>query len=235
MTLVLAIPSKGRLRAPTEARLENAGHPAAAPTARSYATRLEGLPGVQLLLVEAAAIPGVLARGEAHAGITGTDLATEWLPDPKAVLEPPLPLGYGQAQLALAVPECWIDVDDVADLDDAAFAFHRDHGRRLRIATGFPRLAQRFLIERAGAEYEIVTSRGPTEAAPLAGLAEAVIDLVATGQTLRANRLKRPEGGVILKSEACFWVSRTAEWSDPMRETLAILRTKLAGSRTPAC
>ena len=64
MTLVLAIPSKGRLRAPTEARLENAGHPAAAPTARSYATRLEGLPGVQLLLVEAAAIPGVLARGE---------------------------------------------------------------------------------------------------------------------------------------------------------------------------
>lgn len=229
MSVVVAIPSKGRLRGPTEARLAAAGFAPAKPDAeRGYPTELENLPGSRLLLAEAAAVPGILARGEADAGFTGEDLAAEKLPDAGAALSDPLPLGYGHARLSLAVPECWIDVDDLADFEDVAFAFRRIHGRRLRVATAFPRLAGRFLAARV--DCEIVPSRGPAEAAPLAGLAEAVIDLVATGATLRANRLKVPEGGVVFESEACFYGAAATASGSAAAEAVARLRAALAAA-----
>ena len=229
--LILAYPSKGRLRPLADARLEAAGMPVrSVGSDRSYAFGLAGLEGVQLLLAEAAQVPGLLARGEAHAGITGVDLVSEQLAEPEAVLQAPIRLGFGGARIAVAVPECWIDVDTLADLDDVAFAFLRSHGRRLRIATGFRRLASRFLTDRCSAPFELVPSRGPTEAAPLAGLAEAIVDIVATGGTLRANHLRIPEGGVILESEACLWISKQAPWNLKAREAMEALRGDLAVS-----
>ena len=198
---------------------------------RSYAYGLAGFDDVQLLLAEAAQVPGLLARGEAHAGITGIDLVREQFSDPAAVLEDPIRLGFGAARIAVAIPECWIDVETLADLDDVAFAFLRSHGRRLRIATGFRRLASRFLTERCGAPFELVPSRGPTEAAPLAGLAEMIVDIVASGGTLRANHLRVPDGGVILESEACLWVSRMAPWSTEVRRSLERLSGRLGADR----
>ncbi len=230
--LVLAYPSKGRLRPQADARLAAAGMPVRSlGGGRSYAFGLEGFDSVQLLLVEAAQVPGLLARGEAHAGITGRDLVHERLVEPDTVLDPPLPLGFGEARIAVAVPECWIDVETMADLDDVAFAFLRTHGRRLRVATGFRRLAGRFLTTRCSAPFELVPSRGPTEAAPLAGLSELVVDVVATGGTLRANHLRIPEGGVILESEACLWTARAAPWTRALRSTLSAISERL---RAPA-
>ena len=220
--LLLAYPSKGRLRPEADARLAAAGLPVQSVGAsrRSYALGIAGLPEVQLLLVEAAQIPGLLARGEAHAGITGIDLVHEHLAAPDAVVRGPARLGFGAARIAVAVPECWIDVESLADLDDVAFAFLRDHRRRLRVATGFRRLAGRFLSERCAAPFELVASRGPTEAAPLAGLAEGIVDIVASGGTLRANHLRIPRDGVILESEASLWVSGAAAWTPESRRVL---------------
>lgn len=228
--LIFAYPSKGRLRAAADERLASVGWSVADPAdKRRYGVELRGAKNVGIWLVEAAAIPGLLARGEAHTGITGQDLVQEYLADPSATLDESLPLGFGHARLAVAVPECWIDVDDMTDLDDVAYAFRREHGRRLRVATGFRRLAQQFLAEHCAAEYELVQSRGPTEAAPLAGLSECIVDLVATGTTLRANHLKIPDGGVILESEASLWASNTATWDKDQRRTFERVRAKLAG------
>lgn len=228
--LILAYPSKGRLRPQADARFEAAGMPVrSVGSDRSYAFGLTGLEDVQLLLAEAAQVPGLLARGEAHAGITGIDLVSEQLAEPEAVLQPPIRLGFGGARITVAVPQCWIDVETLADLDDVAFAFLRSHGRRLRIATGFRRLAGRFLTDRCSAPFELVPSRGPTEAAPLAGLAEAIVDIVATGGTLRANHLHIPEGGVILESEACLWSSKQAAWNERAGEVMEALRRGLDG------
>lgn len=227
--LVLALPSKGRLRPLTESRFERAGMAVVeAGPDRSYDRALAGMESVRLRLAEPSSIPGVLARGEAHAGITGTDLASEQLADRDSVLEAPLPLGFGCARIMVAVPECWIDVDDLSDFEDVAFDFQRIHGRRLRVSTGFPRLARDFLTRRCNAGIEIVKSRGPTEAAPLAGFSEAIVDIVDTGDTLRANRLKPVEGGMILHTEACLWVSRKAKWNDSAQLALARLKRRLA-------
>ena len=230
--VILAYPSKGRLRPQADERFDVAGMPVRSIGAsRSYAFGLAGFDDVQLLLAEASEIPGLLARGEAHAGVTGIDLVSELLAEPDAVLEPPVRLGFGNARIAVAIPECWIDVETLADLDDVAFAFLRSHRRRLRIATGFRRLASRFLTDRCSAPFELVPSRGPTEAAPLAGLAELVVDIVATGGTLRANHLRIPEGGIILESEACLWVSRMAGPTATSRKTLERLSARL-GAQT---
>lgn len=227
-SLILAYPSKGRLRPLADELFASSGLEITGEgSERSYQRSIAGMPEVQLMLVEAAAVPGLLARGEAHAGITGIDLVTEHLPDREHVLETPLPLAFGAARIALAVPECWIDVTSLADLDEAAFQHRRTRGRRMRVATGFRRLARQFLVERCAAEFEIVPSRGPTEAAPLAGLAEAVVDIVSSGQTLAANALKPIEGGDILKSEACLYVARKADWSESTRDALDRLRYRL--------
>jgi len=229
--LALAYPSKGRLRPQADACLSAAGMPVCSVGGgRSYDFGLAGEDAVRLLLAEAAQIPGLLARGEAHCGITGVDLVQERLQAPSDVLEMPIPLGFGAARIAFAVPACWVDVDSMADLEDVAFAFLRRHRRPLRLATGFRRLVSRFLTERFGAPLELVPSRGPTEAAPLAGLAELIVDIVASGNSLRANHLKVPEEGVILESQACFWVSRTASWTNRTRETLDRISGKLHGS-----
>lgn len=226
--MILAYPSKGRLKPHADELFAKCGLKITSEgSERSYQRSIAGMPDVQILLVEAVAVPGLLARGEAHAGITGVDLVAEHLPDRDHVLETPLPLAFGAARIALAVPQCWIDVADLADLDETAFQYRRTRGRRMRIATGFRRLARQFLVERCAAEFEIVPSRGPTEAAPLAGLAEAVVDIVSSGQTLAANALKPIEGGEILKSEACLYVSRTAEWSESIRNALDRLRSQL--------
>lgn len=226
--LVLAYPSKGRLKPLADDLFARSGLAiSSSGPERSYQRSIGALPEVQLLPVEAAAVPGLLARGEAHAGVTGIDLVAEHLPDREHALETPLPLGFGASRTALAVPRSWIDVADLADLDEAAFRFRRTRGRRMRVATGFRRLTRQFLVERCAAEFEIVPSRGPTEAAPLAGLAEVVVDIVSSGRTLEANDLKPVAGGDILHSEACLCVARNSPWDEASRDALARLRSRL--------
>lgn len=206
MTLTLAIPSKGRLKDQCVGALAKAGitvHPS--EDARSYRTRVEGAEGLEVLLLSASEIARELRDGAIDLGVTGEDLLRETMPDFDGRGRIVSRLGFGHADVVVAVPESWIDVETMEDLGDVAATFRARHGRRLRIATKYWRLAQGFFTKAHGIQsYRIVESLGATEGAPAAGSADIIVDITSTGSTLTANRLRVLRDGVILRSEACL-------------------------------
>ena len=137
------------------------------------------------------------------------------------------PLGFGRADVVVAVPDCWIDVARVADLEDVAAQFAAEHGRRLRVATKYMNLTRRFFARQGVAGYRIVESVGATEATPAAGTAELIVDITTTGTTLRANHLKLLEDGLILKSQAHLFASRAAKWDAGAKQLRAAIVERL--------
>ncbi|WP_019996693.1 ATP phosphoribosyltransferase [Aureimonas ureilytica] len=211
MTLTLAIPSKGRLKDQCVGALAKAGitvHPS--EDARSYRTRVEGADGLEVLLLSASEIARELRDGAIDLGVTGEDLLRETMPDFDARGRIVSRLGFGHADVVVAVPDSWIDVDTMEDLGDVAASFRQRHGRRLRIATKYWRLCQGFFTRSHGIQsYRIVESLGATEGAPAAGSADIIVDITSTGSTLTANHLRVLKDGVILRSEACLALTTT--------------------------
>ncbi|WP_417678467.1 ATP phosphoribosyltransferase [Pseudodonghicola sp.] len=211
MTLKLGVPSKGRLMDKTFEWFERHGiQLTRTGSDREYSGAVEGIEGVSLVLLSAGEIPRELAAGRVHFGVTGTDLVHDKLPRWEQQVEEIAPLGFGQADLILAVPKCWVDVDTLDDLDAAAAAFRAEHGFRLRIATKYHRLVREFLMDAGVADYQLVDSQGATEGTVKNETAEAIADITSTGETLRANHLKILSDGLVLKSQATLWRSRAA-------------------------
>ena len=210
MTITLAIPSKGRLRDQALEVLAKAGLAVSLPgDERKYRARIDARPEIEVAFLSASEIAGEIGQGTVDLGITGEDLLRENLADWESRAEVAARLGFGHADVVVAVPEIWLDVDTMADLDDVAADFRQRHGRRLRIATKYWRLTQQFFSQKHGIQvYRIVESLGATEGAPAAGSADVVVDITTTGSTLRANHLKVLQDGVILRSQACLAVSR---------------------------
>ena len=228
MTIKLGVPSKGRLMDKTFAWFGARGVSLARTGSdREYAGAVEGIEGVELVLLSAGEIPRELAAGRIHLGVTGTDLVREKLARWEQQVEEVALLGFGQADLILAVPNCWVDVDTLDDLDAASAAFRARHGFRLRIATKYHRLVREFLQENGVADYQLVDSQGATEGVVKNETAEAVADITSTGETLRANHLKILSDGLMLKSQATLWRSRVAEYSDADRLVLKALMDQL--------
>lgn len=226
--LTLALPSKGRLQELTIEALARAGVTVRRSSdGREYAGRVTGVSGVTLALLSASEIPGALAAGAIHVGVTGEDLIREQIPDADARVAMPLRLGFGQADLVVAVPSVWVDVETVHDLDEAAAAFRTRHGRPMRIATKYHALARRFFADRGVADYRLVDSQGATEAGPKNLSCEVIVDITSSGDTLRANHLKVLDDGLILRSEALLAVSRAARWTAPARAALTELGRRL--------
>lgn len=230
--LVIAIPSKGRLQEQTLDYLADAGlRLVQSGGARDYAASLAGAEGVTVSLLSAAEIADELAAGRVHFGVTGEDLLAEHGAGPRvAVIER---LGFGRADVVVAVPRSWIDVATMSDLDDVAAAFHARHGRKLRVATKFLSLARRFFAAHGIADYRIIESLGATEGAPAAGTAEVIVDITTTGATLAANELKILADGTILKSEALLAASLRAAWTPEVREAARNLLDRI-GARVLA-
>lgn len=229
MTIKLGVPSKGRLMDKTfewfAARgvtLERTG------SDREYAGAVAGIDNVSLILLSAGEIPYELAAGRIHLGVTGTDLVQEKLARWDELVTPLEELNFGNADLIIAVPQGWIDVDTLDDLDAAAAAFRSAHGFRLRIATKYHRLVRNFLREAGVADYALVDSQGATEGTVANETAEAIADITSSGETLRANHLKVLSDGLILASQATLWRAQTAEMSDSDRVTLTDLTKMLA-------
>lgn len=211
MTLKLGVPSKGRLMDKTfdwfAARgitLSRSG------SDREYAGAVDGIENVSLVLLSAGEIPRELAAGRLHFGVTGTDLVQEKLANFDQIVTPVEELKFGHADLVLAVPAAWADVDCLDDLDAAAAAFRAAHGRRLRIATKYHRLVREFLRLGGVADYQLVDSQGATEGTVANETAEAIADITSSGETLVANHLKVLSDGLILRSQATLWRSRVA-------------------------
>ncbi len=231
MTLTLALPSKGRLREQALELFAKAGLPVELPRdERNYRARIEGIDGVEVSFLSASEIAGELGRGTVDLGVTGEDLVREGFADWSERMEISARLGFGLADVVVAVPDVWYDVETMADLDDVAADFRHRHDRRLRIATKYWRLTQQFFSGSHGIQvYRIVESLGATEGAPAAGLADVVVDITTTGSTLRANRLKILSDGVILKSQACLVASKKAR-AGAETETIAAIAGKLAAA-----
>jgi ATP phosphoribosyltransferase len=227
--LVLAIPSKGRLQEQVSHYLADAGISLKQVAgARDYRASLSSQPGIDVKLMSSAEIAGALGSGEVHLGITGEDLIRESVPDADGGIALLQPLGFGFADVVVAVPRAWIDVATMADLDDVCTAFHARHHRRLRVATKYLALTRGFFAAHGIADYRIVESLGATEGAPAAGLAEAIADITTTGSTLAANDLKVLEDGVILKSQAQLTASLKAKWDKRALDAAERLTARIA-------
>lgn len=228
MTLTLALPSKGRLKDAAIELLARAGLPVIAPDdPRKYRARLEGRDDVEVAFLSASEIAQEIARGAVDLGVTGEDLLRETVADLDACASIVARLGFGRADVVVAVPDMWLDVDTMGDLDDVAAEFRQRHGRRLRIATKYWRLTQQFFTQRHGIQvYRIVESLGATEGAPAAGSADVIVDITTTGSTLRANRLKVLDDGVVLRSQACL-VASARERAAPEAEALEAIGRRI--------
>ena len=224
MTLKLGVPSKGRLMEKTfdwfakhDITLSRTG------SDREYAGKVEGIDDVSLVLLSAGEIPRELATGRIHLGVTGTDLIHDKLPLWKDQVVSVVELGFGHADLIIAVPNAWVDVDTLDDLDATAAAFREIHGMRLRVATKYHRLVREFLRDAGVADYALVDSQGATEGTVANETAEAIADITSTGDTLRANHLKILSDGLVLASQATLWRSRTADLDAKERNALNAL------------
>ncbi|MBP1883148.1 ATP phosphoribosyltransferase [Sinorhizobium mexicanum] len=216
MTITIALPSKGRMKDDASAIFERAGMKiVAVGNDRSYRGRVEGWDDVEIAFLSASEISREIGSGAVDFGVTGEDLVREGLADADARVEFCARLGFGHADVVVAVPEVWYDVDTMADLGDVAADFRARHGRRLAIATKYWRLTQQFFSGSHGIQlYRIVESLGATEGAPASGSADIIVDITSTGSTLKANHLKILSDGVILRSEACLVRARKAAHQD---------------------
>jgi ATP phosphoribosyltransferase len=216
--VLLAVPSKGRLEQATRETLAEFGLVITRPGGdRSYLGAIEGLDGVTVRFISASEIARELVRGRIDIGVTGLDVLHEAAPAAPDQVITAKPLGFGHADVVVAVPASWIDVETMSDLADVASDFRHRHGRWLRVATKFVNLTRRFFADHGIAEYRIVESLGSTEAAPSAGAADLIVDITSTGSTLKANGLRVPSDGLILPSQASLIVSRQSQWDDPRR------------------
>ena len=195
---------------------------------REYAGHIEGMKNVQLIFLSASEIPRELSAGRLHFGVTGNDVIQEKLVRFNQLVKPISELGFGFADLIIAVPTFWVDVETLDDLDAVSAQFRDKHGYRLRIATKYHRLLREFLMKAGVADYQIIDSQGATEGAVKNGLAEAVADITSTGNTLKANHLKILLDGLILKSQATLFKSLIAEFSQEENQVANLLLEKLA-------
>lgn len=221
--LKIGVPSKGRLMEKTfdwfgahgVAMRQNGAD-------REYSGVIDGVQGVELVLLSAGEIPRELSAGRIHLGVTGSDLVRDKLADWQAQVVELAPLGFGQADLIIAVPVVWIDVETLDDLDAAAAAFRAQYGFRLRIATKYHRLVREFLTAQGVADYQLIDSLGATEGTVKNLTAEAIADITTSGETLRANHLKILSDGLIHQSQAVLYAAKSADWSGARPAMLAL-------------
>lgn len=227
--LVLAVPSKGRLQDNAGTFFSRAGlHFSKLRGAREYRGTIAGLDGVEVAFLSASEIVANLAQGSVHLGVTGEDLVREQITDSGSVIEMLTPLGFGQANVVVAVPQAWIDVRTMADLDDVAEMMRAKTGKKLRVATKYINLTRDFFAGHGLADYRIVESLGATEGAPAAGTAEIIVDITTTGSTLSANALKVLDDGMILSSEANLVASLKADWPAEIRQKALAILSRIA-------
>jgi len=221
--LKLGVPSKGRLMDDTFRWFGQRGITLSrSGSEREYAGRVEGA-DLSLVLLSAGEIPRELASGRIDLGVTGSDLVREKLAGWRSDVQALMPMGFGHADLVLAVPACWRDCETLDDLAAITRQFRADHGFRLRIATKYHRLVRAFLSEQEIADYQLIDSQGATEGTVANLTAEAIADITSSGETLRANHLKILPDALIHASQATLFASNKAD-----QDAVAALSTRLA-------
>lgn len=204
--LRFGLTSKGNYEQATIQFLDRAGLSVWRPNPRQYVGRISELPDVEVLFQRTEDIVHKVADGSVDLGITGYDLVAEHGFDQENLFVVMPDLGFRRCELILAIPEGWLDIASMADLADLSVDFKRT-GRSLRVATKFPNLTRDFLHRHGVNYFSLVDAHGALEAAPTLGYADIIADLSETGVTLRDNRLRVIDGGVILKAQAALIAS----------------------------
>ncbi len=229
--LNFALPSNSELHDPSMRFLEACGLPVERASSRRYTGSISGLPQVQCLFQRSADIPTKVEEGSADVGIVGLERFYEDRQEGGAAIILMEDLGYGQCELVTAVPDAWIDVTCMADLADLALAW-REQGRELRVVTKYPRLVSRFFYKHGVSYFALVEAAGAMEVAPTMGYADVIVDITATGVTLRENRLKTLGDGTLVRAQACLVANRLAIKEDPAKlEAVRIILERFEGRR----
>ena len=205
----LGIPSKGRLKKQVEKFfLEKGLELVKVGSSREYLAEFKEEKKIQIILLAASDLPLEIKKGNLDIGITGRDLVFEKILDWQKWVVELQQLGFGNADLVIGVPQFWIDVNHLDDLDEVAFFFRKKYSRCLRIATKYQNITREFLIDNQVTNFEIIESQGATEGAIVNGIADVIVDISSTGETLRQNKLKTIEDGTLLKSVASIFVNK---------------------------
>ena len=221
--ILLALPSKGAIAEPTLNFLKECGLRVDKPNERQYVGSVPSVPGLNVLFQRVKDVLYKVSDGTVQLGITGYDVVQEHPNEDLVVIHPGL--GYGHCHLVVAVPESWVDVDGISDLNDVATEMRRVHGRSLRVATVYGGLTRQFLHAQGMHHFTLARAEGAIEAAPTIGYADIIVDLVQTGTTLRENHLKPLRDGIIVESQACLIGNAKTLRSQP--GTMAVVQTML--------
>jgi ATP phosphoribosyltransferase len=207
--IAIGLPSKGRLKEGSINFFEknnfkltsNGGE-------RNYFAQIEKLPNTKVIYLHAKEIIQRLGDGTLDMGISGLDLLRESTINLQKKIEVKKKLDFGTANVVVAIPNDWIDVQTVADLEEVSFDFRDKKNLRLRVATKYPNLTNNFLVSKGVTQYKLVPSLGATETYPFIGSSEIITDITSTGKTLKDNNLRVLKDGLILKSLASVLISK---------------------------
>ena len=219
----IGIPSKGRLRKDIlKIFKKNKLNLVSERGERDLLGSIKNLSNVKILYLHAREIVERLGDGSLDLGFSGYDLLKESEINIQNKINVVKKYGFGKATLVVAIPDPWIDVQTVADLEEIAFEFKDKKKKRLRVATKYPNLTREFLFSKGVTQFKLVSSLGATEAYPFTGSSEIIIDITSTGETLRANNLRILKDGKILKSEACMMISKLAHKSNALKKLVKL-------------
>ena len=220
----IGIPSKGRLRKDIlKIFKKNKLNLISERGERDLLGSIKNLPNIKILYLHAREIVERLGDGSLDLGFSGYDLLKESEVNIQKKINVVKKYGFGKAKLVVAIPDPWIDVQTVADLEEIAFGFKDKKKKRLRVATKYPNLTKDFLFSKGVTQFKLVGSLGATEAYPFTGSSEIITDITSTGETLRANNLRILKDGEILKSEACMMISKSAQKSSVLKKVVKLL------------
>ena len=207
--ITIGLPSKGRLKEKAVTFFNNKGLKVLQGNKeRNYFAKIEGKTNLKIIYLHAKEIIQRLGDGTLDIGISGLDLLNESEKNLQDKISIKKNLDFGNANLVVAVPEDWIDVQTVADLEEVAFDIRSKRNTRLRVATKYPNLTNNFLISKGVTQYKLIPSLGATETYPFIGSSEIITDITSTGKTLEDNNLRVLKDGLILQSTACLFISK---------------------------
>ena len=207
--ITIGLPSKGRLKDKSVSFFNDKGLKVLqSDKERNYFASIENKPNVKIIYLHAKEIIQRLGDGTLDLGISGLDLLNESEKNLQDKINIKQKLNFGEANLVVAVPDDWIDVQTVADLEEVAFDIRSKRNTRLRVATKYPNLTNNFLISKGVTQYKLIPSLGATETYPFIGSSEIITDITSTGKTLSDNNLRILKDGLILKSSACLLISK---------------------------
>ena len=219
----IGVPSKGRLKEDTN-KIFKKGKLNILSKDRGLFGYIKKFPNIKIIYLHARECIEQLSLGNIDIGFSGLDLLRESETNVQKNISIAKKFNYGKANLVLAIPDLWLDVQTLLDLDEVAYEFKKKKKRLLRVATKYPNLTRQFLYSKGVTQFQLVQSLGSTEVSPFTGTAEIISDITSTGKTLRVNNLRLLKDGEILKSQACLMISKLSTKKSGMKKIINLLK-----------